>query len=64
VAGSITRGTRGPTAGEMLRSTELTGETAAAQVRLDKIVTERVGKVNQLLAGMPHILAPPIRIVQ
>jgi photosystem II stability/assembly factor-like uncharacterized protein len=64
VSGMIGRGPKPPTAGELLRAGELKTETDQAQARLDGIVATRVGKINQLLAGMPHILTPPIRIIQ
>ena len=64
VAGSVARGSRPPTAGETLRARELKTETEQAQARLDALVAGRIGRVNQLLSGMPHVLVPPIRIVQ
>jgi hypothetical protein len=63
VAGS-TRTQWAITAGEQLRSTELTGETNEAQGRLDRIIQLRVGKINELLAGTPHVITPnPTRVV-
>ena len=64
VSGMVARGSRAPTAGEMLRAGELKTETDQAQARLDAIVAGRIGKINSLLAGMPHIIVPPIRIMQ
>ena len=52
-----------PTAGEMQRSGELRTETDQAQARLDKIIQEQVGKINQQLKDMPHVIAPPVRFV-
>jgi hypothetical protein len=64
VAGMIARPMLGgPTAGELQRSGELKGENDAAQTRLDGIVQTRVMRINQLLAGSPHLIAPPARIV-
>jgi hypothetical protein len=64
VAGMIARPMLGgPTAGELLRSGEIKAETDAAQTRLDGIVQTRVARINQLLAGSPHVIAPPARIV-
>ena len=64
VSGMVARGARAPTAGELLRAGELKNETDQAQARLDALVAGRIGKINSLLAGMPRILAPPIRVVQ
>ncbi|MEN9509822.1 MAG: hypothetical protein RLZZ621_2385, partial [Gemmatimonadota bacterium] len=46
------------TAGEKLRSGELKTETDDAQGRLDTIVRDRIGKINDLLKGSPHIITP------
>jgi photosystem II stability/assembly factor-like uncharacterized protein len=64
VAGMIARPMLGgPTTGELARSTEIKAETDGAQTRLDGIVQTRVARINQLLAGSPHLIAPPARIV-
>jgi hypothetical protein len=63
VAGLVGRGLMPPTAGELLRSTELRSEADQAQMRLDGIVNTRVSRINQLLAGSPHVITPPPRIV-
>jgi hypothetical protein len=47
-----------PTAGEMLRLGELKTETDEAQTRLDSIISGRVAKINQALAGTPHVITP------
>jgi hypothetical protein len=47
-----------PTAGEMLRLGELKKETDDAQARLDGIISGRVAKINQALAGTPHVITP------
>jgi hypothetical protein len=53
------------TAGEQLRSGELVVETDDAQRRLDTIVRERVGKINDLLKGTQHVITPNTpRVVQ
>ena len=61
VSGMISRPMMPPTAGEMLRSTELGGEANQAQVRLDAIIKTHVVKINDLLKGTPHVLiqSPP-----
>jgi photosystem II stability/assembly factor-like uncharacterized protein len=56
VSGMISRPMMPPTAGEMLRSTELGGEANQAQVRLDAIIQTHVMKINDLLKGTPHVL--------
>jgi hypothetical protein len=58
VTGMVTRPMKPPTAGETLRMGELKSETDQAQARLDAIIQNRVGKINQLLAGTPHVIAP------
>ncbi len=50
-----------PTEGETMRSGELRVETDGAQTRLEGIIRDRVGKINQLLAGSPHIITLPPR---
>ena len=58
VSGFITRAMMPPTQGEMLRLGELTTETSQAQARLDGIVQMHVVKINQMLAGTPHVITP------
>ena len=59
VSGSITRSMLPPTAGELLRSTELTTETTEAAARFDQIMQTRVARINTLLKGSPHVITPP-----
>jgi photosystem II stability/assembly factor-like uncharacterized protein/enamine deaminase RidA (YjgF/YER057c/UK114 family) len=62
VSGMVSRPMMQPTAGELLRSGELTTESNQAQARFDKIVEEHVMKVNDLLKNTPHVLiVPPAR---
>jgi hypothetical protein len=49
-----------PTAGELLRSTELTTETTEAAARFDQIMQTRVARINALLKGSPHVITPPV----
>ena len=64
VSGSIARPQWPVTAGEKLRSTELVSETGDAEGRLDALVRERIGKINELLKGSQHIITPAVgRIV-
>ena len=58
VAGMIARPLSTPTAGEILRMSELTHETDQAEARLDSVIQSRVLKINQMLAGTPHVLTP------
>jgi photosystem II stability/assembly factor-like uncharacterized protein len=59
VSGMIARSMMQPTAGEILRLGELKTETDQAQARLDGIIETRVGRINQSLAGSPHVVIPP-----
>jgi hypothetical protein len=63
VAGMVSRPMMPPTAGELLRLSELRTEADQAQARLDAIVNGRVGKINQALAGTPHVITPARPIV-
>ncbi|HUQ81859.1 MAG TPA: FlgD immunoglobulin-like domain containing protein [Gemmatimonadaceae bacterium] len=58
VSNMIWRPTMPPTAGEMLRLGELKKETDDAQARFDSIVSGRVARINQALAGTPHVITP------
>ncbi|HEX5073105.1 MAG TPA: hypothetical protein VFW03_07870 [Gemmatimonadaceae bacterium] len=58
VSGMVWRPLMPPTAGEMLRLGELKTEADAAQGRLDAIIASRVAKINQALAGTPHVITP------
>jgi len=65
VAGMISRPTWPITDGEQLRSGELVVETDDAQRRLDNIVRDRIGKINDLLKGTQHVISPNTpRVVQ
>jgi photosystem II stability/assembly factor-like uncharacterized protein len=58
VSNMVSRAMMPPTAGEMLRLGELRTETDQAQARLDAILSSRVAKINQSLAGTPHVITP------
>jgi len=58
VSGMVWRPLMPPTAGEMLRLGELKTEADGAQSRLDAILASRVAKINQALAGTPHVITP------
>jgi hypothetical protein len=52
-----------PTQGELLRMGELKAEADQAQARLDGIVQNQVARINQALAGTPHVITPQARPV-
>ncbi len=58
VSGMVSRPQWPVTDGEKLRSGELKVETDDAQVRLDGIIRDRVGKINELLKGTQHVITP------
>lgn len=58
VSGMIARPQWPITAGEALRSSELTVETDDAQRRFDTLVRDRIGKINDLLKGTQHVITP------
>ncbi len=63
VAGMVSRPMMPPTAGELLRMGELRTEADQAQARLDAIISGRVAKINQALAGTPHVITPARPII-
>ena len=58
ISGMISRPQWPITEGEKLRSGELVAETDDAQKRLDGIVRDRVGKINDMLKGTQHVITP------
>ncbi len=65
ISGMISRPQWPITEGEKVRSGELVVETDDAQKRLDTIVRDRVGKINDMLKGTQHVIAPTApRVVQ
>jgi hypothetical protein len=58
VSGMVSRPQWPITDGEKLRSGELRVEADGAQARLDGIVKDRVGKINDLLKGTQHVITP------
>ena len=58
VAGMISRPMMEPTVGELLRAGELRTESDEAAARFDNIMQTRVAKINDLLKGSPHVIAP------
>src|SRR5207237_4187774 len=63
VSGMVSRPMMPPTEGELLRLAELRVEADQAQARLDGIVTNRISKINQALAGTPHAIAAPTSVI-
>jgi photosystem II stability/assembly factor-like uncharacterized protein len=60
ISGSISRPQWPVTAGEALRSRELGVETDDAEGRLNALIRSRVAKINDLLGGTPHVIAPAV----
>ena len=58
ISGMISRPQWPITDGEKTRSGELVLETDDAQKRLDTIVRDRVGKINDMLKGTQHVVTP------
>jgi hypothetical protein len=58
VSGMVSRPQWPMTAGEQLRFGELRTESDGAQARLDGIIKDRVGKINDLLKGTQHVITP------
>lgn len=58
VSGMVTRPQWPITAGEQLRAGELRTESDDAQGRLDGIVKDRIGKINEMLKGTQHVITP------
>jgi len=63
VAGMVWRGIHAPTAGEVLRTTELKSETDAAQARLDRLIGTRIDAINKLFGTTPRILPPKPKVI-
>ena len=61
VYGMVTRPPYKPTDGQALRTRELGEETSKVVDDLNRILTDQVGKLNQLLASTPRISALPIK---
>jgi hypothetical protein len=58
VSGMVSRPQWPITEGEKLRAGELRTESDSAQARLDGIITNRVGKINDLLKDKQHVITP------
>ncbi|WP_373068258.1 WD40/YVTN/BNR-like repeat-containing protein [Gemmatimonas sp.] len=59
VAQMIARPFGPPTQGEAQRSGELRSEADGAQTRLDGMILNRIGRINQMLVGTPHVITVP-----
>jgi photosystem II stability/assembly factor-like uncharacterized protein len=58
---AVSRPLSGPTDPQALRLRELSEETTALEGELQAIIMNEVAKVNQLLAGTPHVVTPTPR---
>lgn len=58
VSGMVSRPQWPMTEGEKLRAGELRSEADEAQTRLDGIIRDRVGKINELLKDKQHVITP------
>ena len=61
LAGSVSRGFSRPTEGQALRQKELTEELDRAVGALNKIQTDQIGKINELMKSTPFIVTETIR---
>ena len=61
VYGMVTRPPNRPTDGQALRTKELMEETDKIVGSLNRIITDQVGRLNQLLANTPRISGAPIK---
>jgi photosystem II stability/assembly factor-like uncharacterized protein len=61
LSGQVQRPFDDPTDAQLGRLRELTDETAALEGELQSIVMTEIARVNQLLAGTPHVITPPAR---
>ena len=61
VYGMVTRPPNRPTDGQALRTKELLQETDAVVASLNRILSDQVGKLNQMLSASPRISAPPVK---
>jgi len=61
LSGSVSRGFARPTEGQALRAKELNQELDRAIAALNKIQTEQIGKINDMMKTMPFIVTEPIR---
>jgi photosystem II stability/assembly factor-like uncharacterized protein len=59
LSGMVGRAQAPPTDPQMARAKELEAETTQAEAKLASIVSDDIGKVNQLLTGMPHVITRP-----
>jgi len=55
---SVTGVASQPTEAEMLRLSELEGETNAQQAALDALLSSKVAEINRLAGGLPRIVLP------
>ncbi len=61
LSGAVSRALERPTDPQIVRLRELTDETTALEGELAVIVATEIARVNQLLAGTPHVVTSPAR---
>ena len=61
VYGMVTRPPNRPTDGQALRTKELLQETDTVVGALNRILTDQVGRLNQMLSTSPRIAATPVK---
>jgi hypothetical protein len=61
LSGSISRAPARPTDGQALRMRELTEELDRAVSALNRIQTDQIGPINEMMKNMPFIVTDTIR---
>jgi photosystem II stability/assembly factor-like uncharacterized protein len=61
LSGAVSRGASRPTEGQALRIKELGEELDRAVAALNKIQTEQIGRINEMMKGMPYISTETIK---
>jgi hypothetical protein len=61
LSGAVSRGASRPTEGQALRIKELAEELDRAVAALNKIQTEQVGRINEMMKGTPYISTDVIK---
>jgi photosystem II stability/assembly factor-like uncharacterized protein len=61
LSGSVSRGFARPTEGQALRMKELTEELDRAVAALNRIQTDQIGKINEMMKAAPFIITETIR---
>ena len=61
VSGAVSRAAARPTDGQALRAKELAQELDQAIATLNRIQTEQIGRINEIMKGMPFVTVETIR---